>query len=208
MNTPRMPERGTPVLDGILSTLKQICDFLPTLVVNGDGKTTSVTRSRYGTIVRANQQQIGAAPMALSSESSEYNGPWALTDVVDENTHTVTVKQGLLNRNGYYFRPFNDDQTIVIDMPSTSETYIAIRQGWETTTRKWENAELIATNNFNPWPGGAVTKVYGYVVLGILLNLAQPNEPVDYRYIGINNPLPCMFVTGKNYINDWEQPNE
>lgn len=53
---PKKPQRGEKVLQALYNSICQIIDYLPSLELRGDGKTTSVSHSGAGTVVHAINQ--------------------------------------------------------------------------------------------------------------------------------------------------------
>ena len=48
---PRKPAKGQKVLQALYDSICQIIDYLPSLEVRGDGKTTMVKHSSFGTTI-------------------------------------------------------------------------------------------------------------------------------------------------------------
>ncbi len=66
---PSKPQRGQKALQSIYDSLIEVIDYLPSLTINGDNKTTSVSHSSYGTIVHANQPTLS---INSSKKGEEY----------------------------------------------------------------------------------------------------------------------------------------
>lgn len=56
MSTLYRPQKGRPALQELYNSIISILNYLPSLELRGDGKTTSVTHSSAGTIVHAINQ--------------------------------------------------------------------------------------------------------------------------------------------------------
>ena len=50
---PRKPQRGDKVLQALYDSVCDIIDYLPSLEVRGDNKTTAVNHTEFGTTIRA-----------------------------------------------------------------------------------------------------------------------------------------------------------
>ena len=70
---PRKPKKGDKVLQALYNSIIQIIDYLPSLELRGDGKTTSVTHSSAGTIVHAINQTKNL-PQKKVEGGGEYYG--------------------------------------------------------------------------------------------------------------------------------------
>ena len=57
-NFPKKPMKGEKALQSIYNSLIEVIDYLPSLTVVGDNKTTSVNHSNYGTTIHALPQSI------------------------------------------------------------------------------------------------------------------------------------------------------
>lgn len=69
---PRKPKKGDKVLQALYNSIIQIIDYLPSLELRGDGKTTSVTHSSAGTIVHAINQTKAPQPKKVSEGGGQY----------------------------------------------------------------------------------------------------------------------------------------
>ena len=52
---PQKPQHGQPAIKALYNSICDIIDYLPSLEVKGDQKSTYVTKSAAGTVIHANQ---------------------------------------------------------------------------------------------------------------------------------------------------------
>ena len=71
---PRKPQTGDKVLQALYDSICQIIDYLPSLEVRGDNKTTSVNHTEYGTTIKAilPHNSIIQAKKGEGGEGEEY----------------------------------------------------------------------------------------------------------------------------------------
>jgi len=89
-----MPPPGSPIT-AIWRTVQQIVDYLPSLRVVADNKTTAVSRTPGGQVIHSFGKGLGAAPQAgvpIVTSSSSYEGPWKLS--YDQATNRAVVTDG------------------------------------------------------------------------------------------------------------------
>lgn len=98
---PSRPSRGDKVLQSIYDSLNEVIDYIPSLQIKGDNKTTSVSHSSTGTTIHANVTPP-AAPQ--SKEGTEYiagSGIQILSGtVLNAAIDNSTIKFGV--KNGQY----------------------------------------------------------------------------------------------------------
>lgn len=66
---PKMPTAGTAKLAGIYKTVRDICNYLPTLVVKGDNKNIAVDHTPYGQMLRVKSSPKGGEYISISGGS-------------------------------------------------------------------------------------------------------------------------------------------
>ena len=91
---PTMPEAGTSVLE-IYRTVQEILDYLPSLKIVGDNKTTSVTRSNQGQIIHSMGKSTGGAGAAGGGGGGgqTYDGPFACS--YDQANNRILINDGI-----------------------------------------------------------------------------------------------------------------
>jgi len=95
---PTMPEAGTSVLE-IYRTVREIIDYLPSLKIIGDNKSTSVTSSSKGQIIHSISKAAGGAGAAGGGgggEAAPYDGPFAIgaLEQTSGGWYRVPIKAG------------------------------------------------------------------------------------------------------------------
>lgn len=95
MNIPKM-RHGNGLIRNIQNTVQDIINFLPSLVIRGDGKTSSVTTSSAGTIIHASPQGTFGKSSKSASIKRGNRLPW---EVWNDN-EKIYVRQGRFFVNG------------------------------------------------------------------------------------------------------------
>ena len=85
---PRKPKKGQKVLQGLYNSICQIIDYLPSLELRGDNKTTSVVHTSAGSIVHAINQTKNL-PVKKSEGGGEY---FADNDSLQLNGQVFSIK--------------------------------------------------------------------------------------------------------------------
>ena len=100
-NYPKKPSKGDRVLQSIYDSVCDIIDYIPSLQIKGDNKTTSVSHSSTGTTIHAN---VKTPAVPQSKEGTEYiagSGIQILSgNVLNAAIDNSTIKFGV--KNGQY----------------------------------------------------------------------------------------------------------
>lgn len=108
-NFPRMPQAGTSKIGGLYKTVNDICNILPSLVVNGDGRTTAVSHNRFGTLIHA-------IPPHFTGQAYFSGGQETITDPFEYNSLYPYMKNGYVYVNSGHV--YIGDFVISIDSAS------------------------------------------------------------------------------------------
>ena len=141
-NLPRKPQRGDKALQSIYNSVCQIIDYLPSLNVVGDNKTTSVNHSMYGTTVHALPQiaSLGegrtySAGSGLSLSGTQFDVNVDNTTIkIINNTLSCTVAGG--GAGDHYYNYDNVDGSIrfysnrISEYPQNYINYIGVNPDW------------------------------------------------------------------------------
>lgn len=208
MNFPRL--NNGPALPELCRTVKEICNILPSLDVQGDNQTTFVTNSAHGKVIRAHPKGVAGSVQQGGAAPSTYDGMWAFSDYYNEDSvRYLRIKSGIFNRNGYFIR-FNgpDEHPSYFEIPwssfrATTQTYyIWIYQNWNYQTKLWELPQIryIANNVMampeqdSPGIGGS-TVIEGWALLGWV----QPDRTKQWTCMETN--IPIMIAAGNCMYN-------
>ena len=100
---PSKPQRGQKALQSIYNTVCDIIDYLPSLTVNGDNKTTSVSHSSAGTVIHAAQPITFKPEVKKGGEGGEYQAD-NITLQLNGNVFSIKppMKNGQPDTTGNY----------------------------------------------------------------------------------------------------------
>ena len=88
-NLPKKPQKGQPSIQAIYDSVCEIIDYLPSLTVTGDNKTTSVNHSMYGTTIHAIQPSITTTRVVKGGEGGETYYPGSGITINSSNVISI-----------------------------------------------------------------------------------------------------------------------
>lgn len=140
---PQKPQHGQPAIKALYDSICDVIDYLPSLEVKGDQKSTYVTKSSAGTVIHANQPTIFApkkgneylAGSGLQLSGTQFNVNVDNTTIkIINNTLSCTVTGG--GAGDHYYNYDNVDGSIrfysntISEYPNNHINYIGINPDW------------------------------------------------------------------------------
>ena len=100
---PQKPQKGQPAIKQLYNSVCDIIDYLPSLVVNGDQKSTYVTKSSAGTVIHAAQPNLAIAKKGQEYTSGRFiriTSGNAINCILTGGTDIEITQAGVINYTG------------------------------------------------------------------------------------------------------------
>lgn len=99
---PQKPQKGQPAIKELYKSVCDIIDYLPTLVVNGDQKSTYVTKSSAGTVIHAtpNNFTVAHSNKYLAGDGLRLVSGNVFENALSGDGQTVIIRNNIITATG------------------------------------------------------------------------------------------------------------
>lgn len=188
---PQKPQKGQPAIKQLYNSVCDIIDYLPSLVVNGDQKSTYVTKSSAGTVIHAAQPNLAIAKKGQEYTSGRFiriTSGNAINCILTGGTDIEITPAGVINYTGSGGGGPGSDTTY-------TGQYNVYSSGWISVDSSGSNPHLISSNL------RYIEQLYNYPLVASS-NIVMPNS-----LTACNNTVDISQV-GTVYSNHFIQTRD